>query len=309
MLWRKGNIFSHTCLPWWWNVKAALCRSLSLFRCGVVLGSSFIPAISWPITTMSSYKRVSSEQDARRQKMDSGELGGARMGVDTWEEQGRECVSSEQDACTDIRGARTGADPIPFLHPQVVSVMAATLALSSMSTCRSSMSMSSCPEITCSITSCTRSSVSTNSPSSTSSSSPSWLCAWDSASHGTLCYFAIIIFYALTCNICFTVTVTLTQFTRTTTWWHGEVVLNNIYKWSLVSLLQLEEAVDSWGNVGSPRSALRSHSSARACNRIHRWAAKVTVLKGNSRLRDSVKGLIIPVFPPRQKHARVALER
>ena len=109
----------------------------------------------------------------------------------------------------------------------------------------------------------------------------------------------IVLFYyyiTLTCNICFTVTVTVAQFTRTTTWWHGEVVLCNIYKWSLVSLLQLEEAVDSWGNMGWPRSALRSHCSEHECIRIHWCAAKVTILKGNSRLRDSVKSLIIPVL-------------
>ena len=51
-------------------------------------------------------ERVSSEQDARTDR---------RWSVENWEEQGWERVSSEKDACTDTR---TGANT--FLQPHVV---------------------------------------------------------------------------------------------------------------------------------------------------------------------------------------------
>ena len=102
----------------------------------LVVVSLFIPAISSPITTISSSEQVSSKKEACTTNM--------RWSVKNWDEQ--------------------AIEPTPFLQLQVDSTRVVTVVLSSTSTHLSSIPMSA-PDITCVITSCTCSSTSSNSPS------------------------------------------------------------------------------------------------------------------------------------------------
>lgn len=92
------NIFSHISFPWWWKLQATLWRSFTLWwDAELVVGSLFIPANNWPITTTSSSVSVSSQQEAHTDMMWS---------VENCEEHGRE---------------------LTFLHPHDDSIKALTV--------------------------------------------------------------------------------------------------------------------------------------------------------------------------------------